>query len=250
MSLHGSSSWLEILPRRTGWSLSAGGTQTQRWEGPTATLATFLAGLSAHGLVEYQTDTDGELTTVTVTYATTAAGVAPSSDGKIEDYWELEGNDIEKSLWEHPKVVAVTGSYTTGQLVTLRGQVEDILSGKAGATEPSGADVQEMVKRLARGTEAFSKSAHVLRHTLTVTRASTLYAAHTNVNKRFTYAQITTAEPTLAAAGLIAASGLTALVWLKRTPRVRAVDSGLWELEQEYWGGDDIDTWIYDAMTP
>jgi hypothetical protein len=241
---------MEVLPRRSGWSLSTGGTQTQRWEGPTSTKATFLAGLSTVGLVGYQVEEDGELTTIDVTYATTASGSAPGSDGKIEDYWELEGNDIEKSLWELPKVVAVTKDYTTAQLVTLRKQVEDILSGVDGAAEPPNATVADMVKRLARGTEAFSKSAHVVRHTLTVTRASTLLAAHTNVNKRFTYSQLTTAEPSLASAGLIDAAGLTALVWLKRSPRVRAVDSGLWELEQEYWGGDDIDTWIYDAMTP
>ncbi len=249
MSVHGTSGWLEQAGSTSGWSLTRGAYLERTWQGPLSTLATFLASVLPGGYSDYRRVDDGELCTVTAMYEAEAVdgNGTETGDGVLANHWEMEGNDLEKSLFEHPKVTAVTETMSESGVVTFRRDIEAAMAG-SGTITVSG-DLAEFSKRMCRGTEAFSVSQYVLRRTVTVRTGASVAPVYSNVNRRFTYAQITSAEPTLATANLIAASGLTALVWLKRTPKIRQTANALWEIVYEYWGADAWDTWIYTAAS-
>lgn len=250
--LKGTGLYVEQSPRKSGWRASSGAFEQRRWMGPTAALATFLAsGTIGTGYSSIDFDEDGELTTVTVEWSVTAVnGIGDGNEhAQISDLWEMDGNDEEISLWSHPKVTAAIAaqSWTDDQKISFRRLVEDKLAGTASGT--LGTTFDAFVSRLGQGTEAFTYPRYVLRHIRTVRIGSDLTVSHTDVEKIYTYVQLTAEETTLASQNLIAASGLTALKWQKRAPTVKPTQDNLWELRQEWWGAKEWDTWIYDAKT-
>lgn len=191
---------------------------------------------------------DGELAVVTAKYdaVTTDPNTQPQpgETGLIERRWSLEGNDVEKSLWEHPDVQQALKGKNLDELIALRQFVDGVVSGEILAS-PANEAIGKLADRLVRGIEVFHDSEYVLRKEETVTHASNVRASHTNVNRVFTYSRLLASEPTLAAQNLIAAAGLTSLFWAKRTPKVRPTTGNLWVIEQEYWGAKEYDDWIW-----
>ena len=249
MSVHGASGFLEQSQQRR-WDVANGAVIDRTWEGPTSGLATFISGTLPAGYNSINIEDDTEMCTVVAQYkdsSTDGIGEA-SADGLVQRWWELDGNDLEKSIWEHPTVTAVTSSYDTTQLAAMRAHLETILDGTA-TSSWADADVSAAMDRIARGVEAFSVSQYVLRKTEVVRAGTSLSASHSNTNKIFSYSALSSAEPSLAGYDLVAAAGLSALVWLKRTPDVRPTSNGLYEITTEYWGADSWDTWLYETAS-
>lgn len=249
MSIHGSAGVLEQRGRR-GWRQSGGAFQERVWEVPTGLLNTFESSILPAGYSDISYEGDDDLTIVRVVYAAASADQLgnPTSDGLVDRRWELDGEDLEKSVWQHPGVQAATPNQTIAQAVTLRNDVERVLSGEATWTNTGFSDVDNMVLRLVRGIEGFLTSSFVLRKVEVVRRTASIRPAFTNLNRVFTYTGLLAAEPTLTSEGLLQAAGLTDLKWLKRAPRVNPTQNGLWEITQEYQGGDAFDSWLYPVV--
>lgn len=251
MRLTGTNGFVE-LPRRQGWRESSGCYDQRRWEGPSSLLSTFLAGgtISAN-FTSIDFEEEGQQTTVIVEWSVPSVhGIGSGdSDGLVKDLWELEGIDEEASLWAHPKLAAAIAleGWTTAQKLSFRRLIEDMLNGETTGTLTGAYD--SFFQRLVVGTESFNIPRYVLLHTRLVRPGTSLASNHADVEKIFTYAQLGTAEPTLASQNLIAASGLEDWQWQKRTPSVKPTQDGLWELKQAWWGAKTWDTWIYDAKT-
>lgn len=249
MSVHGSSAFLEQAPR-WGWRQNGGAFKERAWEGPASGLTSFLSASLPQGYSEYSVEDEGDLVIVRAVYTADIPERIgnPSDDGLLDRSWELEGDDLEMSLWGHPKIIAATAGDTTSEAVALRVLVDKLLTGEV--TEiPGTTDLDELVKRLANGTESYLESRFVLRKVETVRKNSSIRPSFTNVNRVFTYAALLSSEPSLSYENLIQASGLTSLSWLKGTPRVRPTQDGLWQVEQEYKGAQQWDSWIYPAAS-
>lgn len=245
MAVHGSSAFLE-QPARWGWRQNGGAYKERTWEGPAASLTSFLSASLPQGYSEYSVEDQGDLVIVRAIYTADIPERIgnPSDDGLLDRSWELEGDDLETSLWAHPSVIAETANQTIAQAIALRTAVDAALAGETTWTSLGGA-IDNLVNRLAKGTESFFQSTFVLRKVETVRKNSSIRPSFTNVNRVFSYAALLSSEPSLAYENLIQASGLQGLSWLKCTPRVRPTQDGLWEISQEYKGAQTIDSWIY-----
>lgn len=249
MAVHGTAGVIE-LKGRSGWRQTGGAFQERVWEVPTGRLAFFQSQTLPTGYTDISYEQDEDLTIVRAVFsAATADQIGnPADDGLIERHWELDGDDLETSLWAHPKIVAATAGDTTLESAQLRSLIEKILSGEV--TEiPGTTDIDELVKRLAKGIEVFQESKFVLRKVETVRKGTSIRPSFANLNRSFGYTALLAAEPSLASENIIQASGLTALKWLKGAPQVAPTQDGLWQINQEYKGADQWDTWIYPAAS-
>jgi hypothetical protein len=259
MSLHGSSEWHEQPGTESGWRTGTGSFTTRTFQGPTSTLNAFLRSLSQVGLNGYRKQSEGETTTVVAEYVAASPDSGITEEGLVENYWELDGNDGEKELWQHPDVVALLSKSTAVQVQRLRSVVDNIVSGKIGedaadearvAAETFGSyaiyePLAQMIRRFMSGLEAMEYSQYVLRKTQVVLRNSSLKASHGNVGKQFRYQDLVQAEPTLLKENWVAAADLKHLNWVKKTPKGRPSTRGQWELTVEYWGAEVIDDWLH-----
>jgi hypothetical protein len=255
MSVHGTSGFIEQAQRR-GWRQSSGAFTMRTWEGPTSALDTFISTSLPAGFSDLEIDDDTEMAKLSATYqANTTDGISggePDATGLVSDDWELDGNDLEKSLWTVPEFADALP--TDSGLAALRKEILDFVDGTTSIlpTDPDPV-LEEIYQRytlkMATGQEAYFYSQYVLRHTLTVRRNTTLAPVHSNRLKQFTYAQLLAAPESASLDGdnLVAASGLTGLVWLKKTPIVRPTSRNLWEIVQEYWGAESWDSDLYPA---
>lgn len=253
MSVHGTAGFIEQAQRR-GWRQSSGAFIVRTWEGPTSALDTFISTSLPSGFSDLEIDDDTEMAKLTATYqANTTDGISggeADATGLVSDDWELDGNDLEKSLWTAPEFFDALP--TDAGLATLRQNILDFVDGTS-AILPSDPDpvLEEIYQRyaikMATGQEAYFYSQYVLRHTLTVRKNTTLTPVHANRLRQFTYAQLLAApeSESLADQDILAASDLTALVWLKKTPIVRPSSQNLWEIVQEYWGAESWDIDLY-----
>lgn len=253
MSVHGVSQFLE-QPGRSGWRQNSGAFQERVWEGPLILLPAFLSSELPPGYTDYIREDNGELVTIRATYQEASVdGVGnPATDGGLlERTWELDGNDLEKSLWEHPKVKAVTNTMSASEIAEIRKIVEAAVAGEITEQEDTGVDnpLVDLIRAFAKGVEAFSISQYVLRKRETILPTSVLRPSYANTNRIFTYNQLTASEPSLLTVNILGAAGLTDVIWHKRTPRLTPTTGGLWMIEQEYWGVQDYEPWIYDPAS-
>lgn len=250
MAIYGVTSYLE-QPQRRRWDISAGAVVDRTWEGPKVGLATFIASTLPAGYSRIEIEDDDDLVVLVATYpssTTDGIGGTEPEDGLVQRWWELDGNDLEKSLWDHPKVRAYTDDYDVAEIAAMRAKYEEIMAGTA-TSSWTDADVAIAMEKIAKGIEAYTVSQYVLRKTEIVRTGASLAASHANVNKIFGYSALTAAEPSLAGYDLVAAASLTGLFWLKRTPDVRPTQNGLYEIVTEYWGAEEWDSWIYETAS-
>lgn len=245
MGLHGSSAFLETS-RRQGWRQSSGYFEEVTYEGPTSGLETFLTSGLLAGFTEYSYEGDDDLTFVKAQYAWSAPGGVESEPGLVERIWEMDKDQLEKTLWEHPDVLEYTKDWTIAEKAQFRKKVEDILAGET-TVETGTTPVDFLLSRLASGVEVFQVTAFVLRKTEVIRRGSAIRASYANINRVYDYAGILAHEPTLAGEALIDLAGLTTWQWRKEAPTITPTSGGLLQITQEYRGAEKWDTWIYKA---
>lgn len=250
MSLKGTSNFEELAGSKRGFR-NGRPFRERRWEGPATDVNTFVGTSMPGGWTEWDSEENGDLAIVSAIYQTPDS--APSGDeGLVLRTWELDGNDLEQSLWVHPEITSWMSGQSLTDILNNRRIIERVVNGDQPLELPAPGEEEpfdRLIDRLIRGTESLTVAQYVLRKIELVVIGSSIVASHTNVNKQFTYAQLATAEPSLADQNLVAASGLTALKWLKRTPTVKRSNANLWEISLEYWGADVWDSWLYPART-
>lgn len=225
---------------------------------------------SAGARTEVTPDEGGTWATLLANYATDPS--APT-DVPLTDIWEMDGNDLEKTLWEHPKIVAELAkarddSYgiASNKLHRIKAEVEALMSGETETTDDDGqtynltpehivglhvvnlgpgmrTDVwYKFLEALGRGVESWTISQYVLRHTTVIGGRSRIRPALDNVGKVFTTGRLKGAEAIPSTLMFDLPEGY----WLKRTPSVRQTAPDKWTITQEWWHADAYDGFVYD----
>jgi hypothetical protein len=188
--------------------------------------------------------------------------------------WELDGNDLEKTLWSHPKVITELDKVAWGtdpttkvlKMANLRNAIESLVRGETNYTDSSGAVVvitmdaihailtalsasitqsvfDDMIISMCRGAEVWPIGQYVLRHTLIIARSSATTIAYTDVGKMFSSANLVLWETDIPTSIL---ASIPAGYWLKRTPTLKQINSLKLSLVQEWWHSDDYDSFLYE----
>jgi hypothetical protein len=186
----------------------------------------------------------------------------------LADLWDLDGNDIEKSLWEKPAIKAMfevlwdtdgsTGlKFPSQGYLDIRKDILDMVAGQKTITDVtwwnSGATpllMKVFIGELMRGVETYWMSHWVLRHRVIIARASltTIRPEYRNVDKIFaSTSDLGNLEsmPSIVFEELPLPEG----VWLKKSPRRDQIASDKWQITQEYYWADDYSNVAYDPAS-
>jgi hypothetical protein len=196
-------------------------------------------------------------------------------DEPLADIWSINGNNIEKSLWESPKVQAETIKLGTFGAAQFRQAVEAYLSGSADKTltqvlslaafveDPdlglidTGADLEvlkKLIGSLSRGVEAKLIPQYVVQRVLVLPPNTNLEPAHEGVG------EVITLENFLAGGDPGAANidpvvkrtlenpKLKQRFLLKLSPTMTQPNANNenWEIRQEWWTAEEYDAFTYD----
>lgn len=262
------------LPSSRSYDVRTGWTVVRRFRGQADQIqALALVHKRAGARIEVSPDEDGQWWTLLSTYG---ADDSDAVDGTLSDTWTLTGNDLEKSIWEHPMItkvshadvdptsedaVAKAGYWRdfhasvnafvegkreietdNGSLVKL--SMKGLIASGALLTLPK-STVVRLVACLLRGVESWPVSQWVLRHNVVVGPESRVRPSLANIGRIFTTAQLRLAErvPVLPKALHF---DLPAGVWLKRTPSMEQSGIGKWTITQEWWHADSYDPFVYE----
>ena len=249
---YGHNGYAELKPA-SSWDPRRGWTIIRRYKGVQAAIDALAVTLINAGVrFSREVMPDGGYHILNATYG--AEETQPPNEA-LSDQWDLDGNDIEKSLWLKPSVKALfdpllENGFPGNQWVEVRRDIQSLV---AGDKLPSGiawfADASEFTKRfvadLLRGVDSYHSSEWVLRRRQVIARNSIIKPSNTYVNMIF----LTTAK-------LMAVEGVPSNlpftlpngVWLKKSPKRSQIAADKWEISQEYWWADDYSTIAYDAV--
>jgi hypothetical protein len=202
------------------WDRAAGFNYTKEFEGETkAVRGLFGRYVRDGGASSIRFEPDGATAKLYVNYAKDVWGGSGVAETPIE-VWELDGNDQEYSLWEHPTIRAIDLTTPVNEVYRnvirqqLEGEVEKDADGDP--QEPAFltdaaclADLKSIYRHLDKEQDSFQRPQYTLRHTFTFSQgynygAAVIQRAFGNVNKIVTPAQLlsnaTIGEPSLDAA--------------------------------------------------
>jgi len=203
------------------WDKASGFNFTKEFEGETqAVRGLFGRYVRDGGASSIRFEPEGATAKLYVNYAKDVWG-GGATESPVE-VWELDGNDQEYSLWEHPLIKAVPMTTTANEEFRneIKGHLEDTIQTDADgdAKEPafltaSGpacpADLISLYRHLEKEQDSFQRPQYTLRHSFTFSQgynygATVIQRAFGNVNRIVTPAQLlsnaTIGEPSLDAA--------------------------------------------------
>lgn len=191
----------------------------------------------------------------------------------LSSEWELIGEDLEKSIWVHPKWLSIASKLRDGKdgeswwVAYFRGQIEALARGESKFTDREGTEfalsradiisdvdaiaglnstqeknLGQLIDDLCDGVESWPISRYVLRHTEIVAANTTIRLSYANVGKIFSTAKLTRTEDI----DQVILGTLPNGWWLKRTPTLRASGSSKYQITQEWWHADDYSRFLYD----
>jgi len=202
------------------WDKNSGFNFTKEFEGETtAVRGLFGRYVRDGGASNIRFEPDGATAKLYVNYQKDVWGGSGVSETPVE-VWELDGNDQEYSLWEHPKIRAINLTTAVNEVYRnvirqqLEGEVEKDANGDP--QEPAfltdgacPADLKSVYRHLEKEQDSFQRPQYTLRHTFTFSQnynyaATVIQRAFGNVNNIVTAGQLlsnaTIGEPTLDAA--------------------------------------------------
>lgn len=262
----GSSTVVE-LPSKFGYDPRLGDYKIRVFRGTEADIATLKAEFRLQGVkVETESDPDRHWWTLNATIG---------NDGDTDplaDSWELDGNDLDKSIWELPEIVEVTHapidvtSPTAVEKATwwreFRAAVTAFVEGRRTIETDNGetvdlnmdrlissglllgldqAAVIVLVLSLLQGVEVFPVSQWVLKRRTIVGRGARIKPSKSNVNRIFTVEQLRTMEGLPESLPFDIPAG----VWAKKTPKFPQIAADKWAIDQEYWHADSANPLIW-----
>ncbi len=222
-----------------------------------------LRKLFVRGGAKVQTDPSGDGGYDRMTVSTPDA-IDPNET--LADVWSLQGNDLEKSVWELPQIKAIFEKHAnaterTQNLRDFKTGVENFLANKEEANTlakvfdllyddiRTGAEdaLTGFIYMLMRGVESFSVAQFVLRHTVIVPSNTNIRPAYANVGKIFattdSLRQIENIPENFFPFDLPVG------VWLKRTPTCEQTAPQRWQISQEWWHADKYEPIIYQVAS-
>lgn len=254
------------LPTPQTYSPATGITTQRRFKLLKTSVPAFTAGLAAQGYGWEMSPDDG------TPYATVTTITSP----ELTTTWTLDGNQLEKQIWQHAPVRAlfskipdpknrammrhdiealVRGEYTADARKTMT-ELKAVL--KAIATDPVGEGLPNVdgreddvfdaiVKTLIEGVETFVTSSFVLRKTSILNPLTNVSPGFENANKLFSLAALVREEATLpdnVRGWIESLKGY----WQKQTPQASQAADGRWTFTLEYWYAEDFNRFLYEAI--
>lgn len=244
----GTYSGIALQPRQR-WSPRNGLLSEPRTKLLNSAVASYTAALRANGYA-YEVEPIGESPHSIVTTLNVDEGSGPETI--LNDLWELDGNDMEKSIWELPKIRReLEKTLDVWERAQVRANIEALVRGDSedGATTPSNFDpavYTGLISSLISGVEAFPISTYVLRRTLTLPALTTLAPGFANSNRIYTTAQLLAFETSIPTN---LGNTLPTGYWQKKTPTASQQSDGRWVYRVEYWWAEEYDPFIYEAQT-
>jgi len=116
----------------------------------------------------------------------TASGGQLGIPDLTTDTWQILGNEIQKSLLEHPDVVAAVPSTVRDQLYKAELAGTDEVS----FSPPLGAYASKVFDRLRRGATHYALGQYVVRHTTNVSNQYGVNVADFNIERIYTTSQL------------------------------------------------------------
>jgi len=260
MSTYGPAELITELDPDYRWDPQSGLTVTRKWKGAKADIIAQEPFMRSRGMqTDVEHDEEGGWSILRAT------GIPEShGDGELTTVWTLDGNDLEKSIWEHPKISRQLALITDpDKAITLRQMIEAFISGTTVVDDneeefkPTQAEIlqfasdigvgfdtfvlSEFLGALARGVEAFTVSQYVLRREIVVPRYTNIRPAYSYVGQLLYTRTMASFENIPDDLGFDLPDG----IWLKRTPTRTLVAIDKWQITQEWWHADDYDKFSY-----
>ena len=281
----GTSTVIEQAPERA-WDSVNGYSTTRIYVGNKIKVEQFSDGhiTDADGLgivAGYQNATisyNGPAATLRLTYSgvnfgstsSSTSGLVPSASdiaaATLSSQWYLEGNDLEKDLFQLPDMQAIAKSLSNANLATWRKDFDTAISARtdpdsvpmALAAKYTGtvntmnaaaqaAYVKSIYISMLRGIEFFTVSQYVLRNTKVVPPTTSQSPEHANKGRQYTHALMTATTGNGQSVPSAIVSGISGGYWLKRTPSVEQTSDGNYQISKEFWYSEEYDTNIYAA---
>ena len=202
------------------WDKNNGFSFTKEFEGETTAVRGLMGRYIRDGSASnIRFEPDGATAKLYVNYQKDVWGGSGTSESPVE-IWELDGNDTQYSLWEHPKIKAI--NFQTADNEKARNKIKKQLEQEV-ETDADGdvivpaflsdsscpADLKSIYRHLTKEQDSWQRTTYTLRHTLTFSpeynyAANVVQRAYSYVNYIITPAQLTgnatIGEPTLDAA--------------------------------------------------
>lgn len=193
-----------------------------------------------------------------------AGGTATGPSEILSEKWTMEGSDLEKSIWELPKVYAELIKITdVSALARVRAYIESFVSGEYIVQDQDGVDIvlteskitditnaygvnsaiiTGLIQSLSRGTEAKPVSSFVLRHTMIVPANSVLKPGYTNLGRMIGTGTLISTENIPSTILFNIPDGY----WWKKAPTITELDSGRWQFTQDFVHADSFDVFAWE----
>jgi hypothetical protein len=244
------------LPSGRSWDPRIGFTIIRRYRGSLTQIQIVEADAKANNLrVQIEPDIEGGFGVVSVWYgaeSTQPAGVP------LADTWELVGNDLEKDLWELPKIVAALAPFNISDRRQIKIDIEAWLAGtlvvndlpvrdwtdyctRSGFTTDQVEILTQLVTERIRGVQAWTVSQWVLRRTLIIAANSTIKPALADVGRVRSTTTLKAEENIPSTVKFDLPEGF----WLKRTPTFTQTAADKWTISQEWWHADNYSELLY-----
>ena len=279
----GTASVIEQAPERS-WDNVNGYTTTRIYVGNKTKVEQFSEGhindADGNALVTGYTNAtisyNGPAATLRLTYSglnfgatsSSTSGLVPSASdiagATLSSQWYLEGNDLEKDLFQLPDMQAIARALTNASLSTWRKDFDIAISAR---TDPdsvpmavsgnytgtvNGMDaaaqaayVKNIYISMLRGVEFFTVSQYVLRNIKIVPKSTNQSPEHANVGSQYAHAVMTSSSGNGQSVPAAMLSGISSGYWLKRTPSVEQTSDGNFQITKEFWYSEEYDTNIY-----
>lgn len=225
------------------WDQQTGDTLIRAWRGSQQWATAYHNSLKgAAGVLRTRLSQDGDGAVYIVTAEYGQIQQQAETDGSIPYFWELAGNMIEKSVYEHPAFDTLTAAQ---KLAVKTAIDENTVSPTLDATQ------QLLYDEIINGRETYQVSSYVLRINRT---HSSLYAntiSTANVGKVYTYAQIQAEASSIASPISVSINSNvpSSGAWLKQAPILTELSNRKLQMTQEWWWSDNWSTVLYDAAT-
>ena len=279
----GTSSVIEQAPERA-WDSVNGYTTIRIYVGNKVTVERFSDGYIndsdgnpvVAGFANATISYNGPSATLRLTYSginfgatsSSTSGLVPSASdiaaATLSSQWYLEGNDLEKDLFQLPNMQAIAKSLSNAGLATWRKDFDTTISARtdpdsvpmALAASYSGtvngmnaaaqaAYVKGIYMSMLRGSEFFTVAQYVLRNIKIVPPSTSQSPEHAYVGTQFTHALMLATSGNGQSVPSAILSGISSGYWLKRTPSVEQTSDGNYQISKEFWYSEEYETNIY-----
>jgi hypothetical protein len=255
-------SWEQGQSKR--WNPTSGEGLVRRWRGSQQMCESYFNSLQGtQGVLDLSMDQDGDgpIYMVTAVFGLIQDGVA-ETDASIPYFWELAGNMIDKSVFDHPKFYsgqavdegASPPIYMTfAQVTDVKQAIQDNLTGAPLSAKIATWTTKQVQlwSEIINGRETYQVSSYALRINRTFSSLYENTVSTANVGKLYTYAQIQAEASTVASpiSNAVNANVPASGYWLKQAPVLSELSNRKLQMNQEWWWSDSYSQVLYDLKS-